>query len=428
MKKYILAVTLFGMLVFPDVSLAKKVTCNNSDYNATVEIDKEKLNINEEMTINITSDYKYNVTYKINDNKLASITDNTIKAIDEGTAVLNVEISFNEPEDESSCSVNLPIEIVSNDSTLKSLTLEELDISALFQTDKYEYEINLPYKFEKINILAEASNKNAKITGDGRRYLNEGINEYEVVVTATDGTTSTYKIIINREEANDDVTLETLVVEGYVLSPKFHKDTYKYSLSVDKDVNEITINAKPTYEFAKIRGTGTYSLATGKNTYYVVVTAESGNELKYEIEILKNKGSSKLKNLVIEGYDLKFNSDVYSYNLTVNNSVKKIDIKTETLDNDQVEVIGDDNLKIGKNEIIIRVTGEDKSTTTYKLIINRLTIEEEEKIEKNNILLKALLIIFIISIVVMFTLIGIFLKRNYKRKHFRKINKSKRKK
>lgn len=429
MKKYILGFLCSLVLIVPNTTIAKKVTCSNGDNSATVEIDKEKISLNETAFISVSSDKEYTLEYKYSEKDYLIVDENGIvKALKEGNVTITTEINFIEAD--NSCKVDLPIEIVSNDSTLKSLTLEEFDISAIFQTDKYVYEINLPYKFEKINIIAEASNSNAKITGDGRRYLNEGNNEYDVVVTATDGTTSTYKIIINREAANDDVTLQSLIVEGYILTPKFDKDIYKYSLSVDKDVEEITISAKTTYEFAKIRGIGTFALATGKNTYYVTVTAESGNEARYEIEINKNNGSSELASLEIVGQklDSEFKKDKYIYYITVNSDIELLDIKAEAIDNDQIEIIGNEKLEYGANEIIIRVTSEDKSTTSYKLIVNRLSEEEQKEQEKSDMLLKILLIMFIISIVIMVTVIGIFVKRNYKRKiKVKKVKNNKRK-
>lgn len=419
MKKYILAFFCSVLLILPCTCFAKKVTCSNGDYKATIEIDKEKFGLTESALINVTSETNYEVNYKISEKNFLTIDENGIvKAIKEGNVTISAEIEFIvEDNDAGSCNVDIPVEVVSNDSSLKTLTLEEFDITPLFKSDKYDYEIKLPYKFEKINIVAEANNSNAKITGDGRRYLNEGTNEYEVVVTATDGSTSTYKIIIVRDDANDDVTLESLNVEGYVLTPKFNKETYKYTLSVDKDVEEITINAKTTYEFAKIRGTGKYMLATGTNTYKVTVTAENGNEAIYEIEIVRNNGTSSLKKLEITDIELdsKFSSDKYTYYATVKSNIETVDIKAQANDNDQVEIIGNEKLNFGENEIIIRVTGEDKSTTTYKIIINRLSLEEEKEIEKNDMLLKILFTMFIIAIVVMTTSIIIFIKQNYKR-------------
>ena len=426
MRKYLLNF-IFIMLILPNICFA--ITCSTDKHKAEVEIEKSTLNINENTNIKVTSDWNdINVEYKVAPKDFAIVNnDGLLTALKDGNIKINMTINFLKENDEidDSCKLSIPIEILSHDSSLKKLTLEELDISPNFNPKQLSYDVKLPYKFDKVNIIAEASSGSAKITGAGRRYLNAGKNEYNIVVTASDGTSTTYKINIIREDANDDATLESLIVEGYALEPKFNKDTYKYELNVGKEVETIKINAKPTYEFAKIRGIGEFALATGKNTYYITVTAENGNELKYEIQINKNLGSSFLTQLEVKNYKLNpsFNSDTFIYNLTVNSEITKLDINDIGSENDQVEIIGNEQLEYGENEIVIRVTGDDKTTTTYKIVVNRLSAEEEYEIKKNDILTKILLIIFIVSIIIMVSCIAIFIKRNWKRKYTLKTKK-----
>ncbi len=432
MKKFFTSLFLFVLLLIPNVSKAA-ITCSTDKHSAEASIDKEKIKIGETTQIDVKSDDIYQVEYKIAPKEFAAVNNNgLVKAIKDGSIKINLTINFLKENDEidDSCKISIPLEIASNDSSLKKLTLEEFDISSIFKSNKLDYEVKLPYKYDKINIIAEANSGTAKVTGNGKRYLNEGNNEYNIVVTASDETSTTYKITIIRDEANDDATLKNLVIEGFVLNPKFKSDIYKYNLEVGKDIEEITIKGEPTYEYAKIYGTGTFRLATGINTYYIKVTAENGNEVKYEVIINKNLGSSKLNSLEIKDYNLEpqFASDIYTYNLTVKNNVNSLDIKALASEDDQVEILGNEKFKDGKNEIIIRVTGNDKTNTTYKLIVNKLSKEKETIIKKNNILTNVLLIIFIISIIIMASCIFIFIKRNYKRKIFLDLKKKKNKK
>lgn len=415
MKKFIVGLICCAYLLFPHVYNAKKITCSNDEYMATIEIDKDKLNVGEKAFIAVTSENEiHNINYNSDNKKNLDITkEGIITALLEGDSKLEVVVKFNE---KNSCNVNIPITITSNDSSLKSLTLEEYDISNIFLKDKLEYEITLPYKYDKINIIATPNNSSASIIGDGRRYLNDGVNTYEIIVTAESGSTTTYKITIIREAASDEATLSNLLVQGYVLNEKFDSNNYKYSLNVGKNVDKITIKGIPTYEFATVKGTGTFSLATGKNTYYIEVTAENGNEQTYEIEINKNNGSSSLKNLQVVGYklDKKFKSDTYIYKLVVDSKVTKLDIRAKAADDEKVEIIGNDKLDYGENEIIIKVTGKDKTNTTYKINVTKLSTEEEQELNKNNKLLTILLVMFIIAIVIMVISIIIFLKKHYK--------------
>ena len=432
MKKFFTSLILFILLLIPNVSKAA-ITCSTDKHKAEASIDKEKIKIGETTQITVKSEDTYQVEYKIAPKDFATINDDgLVKATKDGSIKVNLTINFLKENDEidDSCKISIPLEITSNDSSLKKLTLEEYDISSIFKSNKLDYEVKLPYKFDKINIIAEASSGTAKITGTGNRYLNEGTNEYNIVVTASDGSSTTYKISVIREEASDDATLKSLVIEGLSLNPKFQKDIYKYNLEVDKDIEEITIKGEPTYESAKVYGIGKIKLATGINTHYIRVVAENGSEVKYELIINKKLGTSNLTSLEVTGYNLNpsFNSEIYTYNLTIPNNINKLDIKAVGSDNDQIEIIGNENLKDGENEILISVTNNDKTTTTYKLIVNKLSKEKETVIKKNNILIKILLIIFIISIIIMATCIWIFIKRNYKRKIVLDLKKNKKNK
>lgn len=432
MKKFLISLILFILLLMPMKSMAS-VTCSTDKHSAEAMINKNKIKIGETAQIVVKSEDDYQVEYKIAPKDFATVTNNgLVKALKDGNIKVNLTINYLKENDEidDTCKISLPLEITSSDSTLKKLNIEEFDIGAIFKGDKLDYEVKLPYKFENINIIAEASSATAKVTGNGKRYLNEGDNKYNIIVTASDGTSTTYNINIIRNEANEDSSLKSLVVEGYLLNPKFQKDIYSYSLDVSKDVEKIIIKGEPTYEYAKIFGTGEFALATGKNTYYIKVEAENGTETKYEININKNLGSSFLTNLEVKDYDLQpqFSSETYIYNIDVKNSINSLDINAVASDNDQVEIIGNEKLKDGKNEILIRVTGNDKTTTTYKLLVNKLSKEKEVIIKKNNILTSVLLIIFIVSIVIMASCIFIFIRRNYKRKYIVNLKKKQKKK
>jgi len=416
MKKYFKYIVCSILFCCPFI-VSAKVICNNGDYSATIDLEKNELGLNETSKITVNSDFNYEIEYRIDNAEIININENIIIPKNFGNAKINAKINFIEDNNiVGECTSILDINVLSNNSTLKLLNLEEVDISAVFKSDKLEYEVSLPYNYEKINIIAEANDPNATITGDGRRYLNEGTNEYEIIVKATDGSTTTYKMRILREDANADNTLKSLNVEGYVLSPKFQKDIFEYTLNVDESIENIVINAEATYELATVMGTGEFKLATGNNAFVITVVAENNSEQKYTIIINKNKGNSKLSKLKVNGHklDKDFNSENYIYNITIKNNIEKLDIIAESFDNDQIEIIGNENLVVGENNIIIRVSNEDKGATTYKIIVNKLSVEEQQEIEKNDTLLKVLLVIFIISVIIMITLVIIFLKRNYK--------------
>ncbi len=425
MKKYLIGIICSLIIFVPSMVNAKKIACGNEDYMATVEIDKEEFSLKEKAFIAVNSEFEYeNVTYLIDNKEIAEISkEGIVKPLKDGSGKITTIIKFTK---DTSCQVEVPIKILSNDSSLKSLNLEEFDLSSVFAPDKYDYEVILPYKNDKINILAEANGSGATITGDGRRFLNEGVNIFNITVTATDGTKSTYKISVTRNSANDDATLSSLIIDGFTIEPKFTKDNFKYELKVGKDINEINIKAKATYNFTKIYGPGKKQLATGLNIFFIRVIAESGHENRYEISVTKSDGKVYLDDLIIQNNKLspRFQEDIYTYNLTVPNEITKLELEAIAKDK-QVEVMGNNNFQEGDNEVIIRVTDKNKEVSTYKIIVNRLSKVEEKEKTKNNILLTVLLVLFIISIGVMIFCIVLFIQKNKKKKYHIKYNNKK---
>ena len=421
MKKYFV---FFAILLFP-IFVNAGVTCSVGDYSAMIELEKEKLGVGDEalIAINTTKDYK--VSYKVEDKSVINLVDNKVIALKEGISKISVSIDFILDEEVvNTCKTDLNVYVLGNDSSLKSLAIDEVSIlSELFNSDTLTYDVNVPYSIDKITITAESNDSLAKITGSGSVYLNEGNNEFLIIVTAQSGNTTTYTLNVNRMDASDDSTLKSLIVEGYEFSPKFSKDVYEYTLNVGKDVESIKINAIPTYEFSKILGGGEFAVASGENLFYINVLAENGSQTKYKIIVNKSNGSSRLENLVVDGYklDKEFDSNIFIYNLSVKSNVAKISVKPIASSEDQIEILGADKLEYGTNEVIIRVTSKDKTSTTYKIIVNRQTKEEEKIKKKNNILLNVLFVTFIIAIIIMVSLISIFIKRNHKKSNKKKL-------
>lgn len=82
-----------------------------------------------------------------------------------------------------------------------------------------------------------------------------------------------------------NANLKSLSVDGYDITPKFDKDTLKYSLEVENEVEKITIKAGRADNSARVSGTGEKELTEGINKFEIVVTAEKGNKKTYVIEV-----------------------------------------------------------------------------------------------------------------------------------------------
>jgi hypothetical protein len=98
--------------------------------------------------------------------------------------------------------------------------------------------------------------------------------------------------------------------------------------------------------------------------------------------------SVNLKSLIINGYDINFDPNVYEYNINVLDDIR-LNIDYETMsDNSSVRITGNSNLKEGKNEVRLIVSNKDKSKmSVYIINVNKIVTtfnEESSKIEKSD--------------------------------------------
>ena len=115
------------------------------------------------------------------------------------------------------------------------------------------------------------------------------------------------------------------------------------------------------------------------------VTAENGSVKNYKLSITREKILSANKNIKIfvMGQEVIFNlfkSEV----INIASDQEKLDITYELEDsNAHAEIIGNENLQVGHNEIIVRVTTENGEEQDYTLIVEKeetkAEIEEDEK-------------------------------------------------
>lgn len=88
----------------------------------------------------------------------------------------------------------------SKNNNLKSLSVEGYDIA--FQKDTLNYDLEVENDVTKIVVKAEAEDSKARISGAGEIEVHEGANTIEIVVTAENGSSKTYKLQVNVKELN----------------------------------------------------------------------------------------------------------------------------------------------------------------------------------------------------------------------------------
>lgn len=88
--------------------------------------------------------------------------------------------------------------------------------------------------------------------------------------------------------------------------------------------------------------------------------------------VVPKSTDNSLKELTTSIDGLEFNPNTLVYNATVDSSVKSVNITALANDSKAtVEITGNNDLKLGKNVILVKVTAEDESVKTYTINVTK---------------------------------------------------------
>lgn len=134
--------------------------------------------------------------------KASDVTDydgNTVSGTKTLTLKVNNSTSSNNSSSSQQNNNNSQTE-KSNDATLKSLSIDNANISPEFKSDILEYNVEVESGVEKLKINATPNNNKATVSGAGEVTVKEGLNKISISVTAEDGSRKTYTINITVKE------------------------------------------------------------------------------------------------------------------------------------------------------------------------------------------------------------------------------------
>ena len=251
------------------------------------------------------------------------------------------------------------VENKSSNSYLKSLNIDGTKINPTFNKDKLDYTVVVNGDIEKINIKAELEDEKATIEGLGEKELKEGINKFEIIVTAENKEVRKYTITVTRKEKNPiEVTInkKKYTVLKNDIGLKVPEGFVKTSVIIEKEEVLAYSNKFTGYLIVALvdeEGNASWYIYNQKNATYTKYTEfnSSGVRLiilepkKKDIPHRYKKISFDLNGEKVDGYALEFTSPyrlVYALNMaTGEKDFYLYDIEQNTFQrfyNKQVEI------------------------------------------------------------------------------------------
>ena len=338
MKKIskILSTIIFSFMVFTNYVFA---------YGYDLSVTSNSVTVGNSITLNIkVSDAAGKFSISSSNSSVVSVSssnawiDNgtqsiTLKANKEGSAVITVSAndvtsySGNSITGSKSVTINVKAkQVVSNNTPtggnnkqnagtkatpkssnnfLTSLTVDGLKLNENFDKETLEYTLTVPAETEKIKINAQVNDSNAKVTGTGEVKVSTGINNFDIIVTAENGSKRTYKIIATVEELKPiKVTIdnqEYTVVRKRKELPEISEYFEEKNITINNETIEGYYNEKLDYTIVGLKNSkGNIEYYIYKNNKYTLYKEYVFNGTVLQVLDEPIKGGYKKVNFIYD--------------------------------------------------------------------------------------------------------------------------------
>lgn len=189
----------------------------------------------------------------------------------------------------------------------------------------------------------------------------------------------------------DNAKLQELRLDIPGLVPKFSATTYEYYLTVSNDITNIEITAISKNSNDNVEISGNKGLKQGLNTITISVTSEDKTKkTEYKIQVTKTANlelaNTNLETLAIEDTLLypPFDNAETNYKVEISENTEKLNILAiPQNEKAKVQIVGNENLKIGKNIIEVTVTAVNGITKRkYQIEVYKRNEEQESEYNK----------------------------------------------
>lgn len=325
---------------------------------------------------------------------IAKITFKTKKDATLNVFSIGAKITGTTPENDKT--TESKVQIISINNYLSRIAIAGTNLE--FKKTKNVYSFETDKASLVINATLEDTSAHFKEGYEPRTVeLSYGLNKIDLVVVSQDNEENTYTLNITRKDDRaSNNYLSELSVFNQTLIPDFKKDILEYHVKVPKDTKSVEVNATledKKASFVKGYGPRTVKLASSQTKILIQVEAENNDIKTYTLYVEKTNQSNDatLKSLTIEEVPFTFDSNKFTYDLKVLYEIKTLSIEAITNDEKaKVTIENNQTLKVGENQVKIKVVSEDKTEQTYILNITRL---KDGEILSSNVYLNKIVII-----------------------------------
>lgn len=347
--KLIISIILIILILFPIISYAVKLPEKN-EQNIFFTVDKTEANLGDtiSLTFDLSKIEYENFKFELSSNfGLANISTNenvsteiknntlTISGSKKDMSVQKINFSYlisedykigdefkitgkvtNTDDEKNSIEQTINVKVVEKieENNENNKTNEDTNNNSSQkdnqQTDKNEKQENSGNKQEQNtqnapqekNQTQSGSQENSKMQSNAASSFNKTNNQTlannnlqtNTKSTASQNTKSqidtkntTTKVETNTYKGESNNYLSILKISGYDINPKFDKTNNTYFITINKDVEELSITAKAEVTSATVTVYGNTNLKSGTNKILINVTAENGDVKTYRIYVTK---------------------------------------------------------------------------------------------------------------------------------------------
>ena len=213
-------------------------------------------------------------------------------------------------------------------------------------------------------VIAQPDSANATYTVTTATTLAVGANTITVRVTAENGTTADYSVVVTRAAPlSSNTNITSISIGGTAVAVG---GTYQAA----NGTTEVTVDVVTEDQAATFAVVGNTNLAVGNNTVTIVVTAANGDSESFSFTVsVAKSNNTNLTDILVNGTSV----GVVDPQITLPSLTTEVLIVAVVADAEaSYQVTGPQTLAYGANTFTVTVTAADGSTTAdYSVIVTR---------------------------------------------------------